>query len=88
MVSIKPAPKEHLRTEIGVFIEQIFLRILESGNSTYHHKNRVLQVLYDPCSIHLFSFRWEQTSNSTSTNNAAIIIALLFQMGWIPAENT
>jgi len=41
--------KEHLRTEIGVFIEQIFLRILESGNSTYQHKNRVLHVFYKLC---------------------------------------
>jgi len=41
--------KEHLRTEIGVFIEQIFLRILESGNSTYQHKQRVLQVFYRLC---------------------------------------
>mmetsp|Transcript_86464 Transcript_86464/g.222718 ORF Transcript_86464/g.222718 Transcript_86464/m.222718 type:complete len:1855 (+) Transcript_86464:120-5684(+) len=41
--------KEHLRTEIGVFIEQIFLRILETGNSTYHHKFRVLQVFSQLC---------------------------------------
>eukprot|EP00928_Gymnodinium_smaydae_P017978 TRINITY_DN16856_c0_g1_i1.p1 TRINITY_DN16856_c0_g1~~TRINITY_DN16856_c0_g1_i1.p1 ORF type:complete len:1849 (-),score=514.47 TRINITY_DN16856_c0_g1_i1:74-5620(-) len=41
--------KEHLRTETGVFIEQIFLRILESGNSTYHHKHRVLHVIYKLC---------------------------------------
>lgn len=36
--------KENLKNEIGVFIEQIFLRILESGNSTFHHKNHVLQA--------------------------------------------
>lgn len=41
--------KEHLRAEIGVFIEQIFLRILESGNSTYQHKHRVLHVFYKLC---------------------------------------
>jgi len=41
--------KEHLRTEIGVFIEQIFLKILESGNSTFTHKNIVLQVFYKLC---------------------------------------
>lgn len=41
--------KEHLRNEIGVFIEQIFLRILESGNSTYLHKQRVLQVFDKLC---------------------------------------
>lgn len=41
--------KDHLKSEIGVFIEQIFLRILESGNSTFHHKNHVLQVFYKLC---------------------------------------
>ncbi|CAE8639249.1 unnamed protein product, partial [Polarella glacialis] len=32
-----------------VFIEQIFLRILESGNSTFQHKSRVLNVFYKLC---------------------------------------
>merc|ERR1719203_2579445 len=41
--------KEHLRSEIGVFIELIFLRILESGNSSYVHKHRVLNVFYKLC---------------------------------------
>lgn len=41
--------KEHLRAEIGICIEQVFLRILESGNSSYHHKHRVLQVFYQLC---------------------------------------
>jgi len=41
--------KEHLRFEIGLFIEQIFLRILESGNSSFNHKSRVLQVFYKLC---------------------------------------
>lgn len=41
--------KEHLRDEIGVFIEQIFLRILESGNSDFLHKSRVLQIFYKLC---------------------------------------
>mmetsp|Transcript_37723 Transcript_37723/g.69804 ORF Transcript_37723/g.69804 Transcript_37723/m.69804 type:complete len:1802 (-) Transcript_37723:138-5543(-) len=41
--------KENLKNEIGVFIEQIFLRILESGNSTFHHKTHVLQVFYRLC---------------------------------------
>ncbi|CAE7561117.1 Arfgef2 [Symbiodinium natans] len=41
--------KEHLRDEIGVFIEQIFLKILESGNSDFLHKNRVLQIFYKLC---------------------------------------
>lgn len=41
--------KDNLKSEIGVFIEQIFLKILESGNSTYQHKHRVLQVFYKLC---------------------------------------
>eukprot|EP00929_Paragymnodinium_shiwhaense_P023699 TRINITY_DN14780_c0_g1_i1.p1 TRINITY_DN14780_c0_g1~~TRINITY_DN14780_c0_g1_i1.p1 ORF type:complete len:1790 (+),score=604.91 TRINITY_DN14780_c0_g1_i1:213-5582(+) len=48
-VTLMPNFKNHLRTEIGVFIEQIFLRILESGNSTYQHKHRVLSVFSKLC---------------------------------------
>mmetsp|Transcript_58738 Transcript_58738/g.137076 ORF Transcript_58738/g.137076 Transcript_58738/m.137076 type:complete len:1749 (+) Transcript_58738:59-5305(+) len=48
-VLLIPNFKDHLKTEIGVFIEQIFLRILESGNSTFQHKLRVLQVFYKLC---------------------------------------
>jgi brefeldin A-inhibited guanine nucleotide-exchange protein len=36
--------KEHLRPQIGFFISEIFLRILESPNSTYNHKILVLEV--------------------------------------------
>ena len=41
--------KEHLKHEIAIFLEQIFLRILESGNSTFAHKQRVLSVFYKLC---------------------------------------
>eukprot|EP00930_Biecheleria_cincta_P093702 TRINITY_DN8420_c0_g1_i1.p1 TRINITY_DN8420_c0_g1~~TRINITY_DN8420_c0_g1_i1.p1 ORF type:complete len:1819 (+),score=462.05 TRINITY_DN8420_c0_g1_i1:712-5457(+) len=41
--------KEHLRNEIGVFVDQIFLKILESGNSAFTHKSKVLQVFYKIC---------------------------------------
>jgi len=33
-----------LKTEIGIFIEEIFLKILDSGNSSYQHKFLILQV--------------------------------------------
>ena len=33
--------KEYLKSEISIFLENIFLRILESGNSTFAHKQRV-----------------------------------------------
>lgn len=36
--------REHLKQEIVVFIEQIFLKILDSGNSNYHHKYLILTV--------------------------------------------
>ena len=36
--------REHLKQEIMVFLEQIFLRILDSGNSIYHHKYLILNV--------------------------------------------
>lgn len=41
--------KDHLKSEIGVFIEQIFLRMLESGNSTHLQKQRVLKVFSELC---------------------------------------
>jgi len=41
--------KEHLKGEIGVFIENVFLQILGSGNSTFQHKHRVLKVFYKLC---------------------------------------
>ena len=37
--------KEHLKTEIGLFLEQVFLKILNSENASYHHKILVLEVL-------------------------------------------
>ena len=45
-VALMNSHKDHLKPEIGVFLEQIFLRILESENSNYHHKLLVLQVIY------------------------------------------
>lgn len=45
-VALMNSHKDHLKPEIGVFLEQIFLRILESENSSYHHKLLVLQVIY------------------------------------------
>ena len=37
--------KEHLKTEIGLLLEQMFLKILNSENASYHHKILVLEVL-------------------------------------------
>ena len=36
--------REHLKYEILVLIEQIFLKVLNSGNSNYHHKYLILRV--------------------------------------------
>lgn len=41
--------KEHLKSEVEVFVSTIFLRILESENSTYEHKIRVLEVFHTIC---------------------------------------
>ena len=48
-----------LKHEIGIFIEEIFLRILDSGNSSYQHKFLILQVFnkisyYPKCILELF----------------------------------
>lgn len=42
--------KEHLKAEVEVFISSVFLRIIESENSPFDHKLRVLQVLHLLCS--------------------------------------
>lgn len=36
--------KEHIKGEIFIFIDQIFLKLLESGNSPYEHRYLALQV--------------------------------------------
>lgn len=41
--------KDYLKSEVEVFVTGIFLRILESENSTYEHKLRVLEVFHIIC---------------------------------------
>jgi len=41
--------KQHLKSEVEVFLSTIFIRILESENSTYEHKLRVLEVFQTIC---------------------------------------
>lgn len=41
--------KDHLKSEIEVFLSTIFLRLLESENSNYDHKLRVLEVFQSIC---------------------------------------
>lgn len=41
--------KIHLKGELEVFVSTIFFRILESENSTFEHKLRVLEVFHDIC---------------------------------------
>ena len=36
--------RKHLKHVILVFIETIFLKLLDSGNSSYHHKQMILSV--------------------------------------------
>ncbi|KAF4659440.1 Brefeldin A-inhibited guanine nucleotide-exchange protein 1 [Perkinsus chesapeaki] len=48
-VATNPDLKAHISTQIGVFVEEVFKRILDSGNSSYQHKHRVLQVFYKLC---------------------------------------
>lgn len=42
--------KEYLKAEIEVFVTKIFLRILESDNSSYEHKKLVMDVVCTLCS--------------------------------------
>lgn len=39
--------KDSLKIEIGVFLEHIFIKILESENASYHQKLLVVEVLYN-----------------------------------------
>ncbi|KAJ1448863.1 hypothetical protein M885DRAFT_537575 [Pelagophyceae sp. CCMP2097] len=41
--------REHLKSEVEVFISNIFLRILGSDNSTHEHKILVLDVFHNLC---------------------------------------
>ena len=41
--------KDYLKSELEVFVSGIFLRILESENSTYEHKTKVLEVFHNIC---------------------------------------
>lgn len=41
--------KEYMKDEIEVFFEKIFLRVLESSNSTVQQKWMVIQVLHKIC---------------------------------------
>jgi brefeldin A-inhibited guanine nucleotide-exchange protein len=36
--------RKHLKNVILVFIETIFLKLLDSGNASYHHKHAILKV--------------------------------------------
>lgn len=48
-VSLLNGFKEHLKQELEIFVGSIFLKILESENSTFEHKSRVLEVLQNFC---------------------------------------
>ena len=48
-VALMEGFKDHLKSELEVFFTNVFLRILESENSTYEHKLRVLEVLHGIC---------------------------------------
>lgn len=48
-VALMEGFKDHLKSEMEVFVTNVFLRILESENSTYDHKLRVLEVFHSIC---------------------------------------
>lgn len=48
-VSLLDGFKDHLKGELEVFITNIFLRILESENTSFDHKMRVLEVFHIIC---------------------------------------
>jgi brefeldin A-inhibited guanine nucleotide-exchange protein len=48
-VSLLQNFKQHLKSEVEIFVSTIFIRILESENSTFDHKMRVLEVFHNLC---------------------------------------
>ena len=48
-VALMEGFKNHLKSEMEVFVTNVFLRILESENSSYDHKLRVLEVFHSIC---------------------------------------
>ena len=46
-VALMDSFKDHLKSELEVFVTNIFLRILESENSPFDHKLRVLDVFHN-----------------------------------------
>ena len=48
-VSLMDGFKDHLKSELEVFVTNIFLKILESENSSFDHKMRVLEVFHIIC---------------------------------------
>ena len=48
-VTLMEGYKDHLKSEIEVFLTTIFIKTLESENSTYEHKMHVLKVFHSIC---------------------------------------
>jgi len=71
--------RDVLRAEIAVFIEDIFLRMLESGNSSFNHRLLALQVFNKICSEEksLLEFYVNYDCNINSTNLVEKVIEIL-----------
>jgi len=71
--------RDVLRAEIAVFIEDIFLRMLESGNSSFNHRLLALQVFNKICSEEksLLEFYVNYDCNMNSTNLVEKVIEIL-----------
>jgi brefeldin A-inhibited guanine nucleotide-exchange protein len=45
-VTLVSSFREHLKSEMAVFIDSVFMKMLESGNSSYNHRLLALQVQF------------------------------------------
>lgn len=78
--------KETLKAEIPVFIENIFLHMLESGNSSYNHRSLALQVLHKlmsgPKTVLEFYVNYDCSINSTNLVEQMIELLCKFHMNF------
>lgn len=71
--------REHLKTEIAIFVDSVFMKMLESTNSTYIHKHLALQVFYKIVSraMNVLEFYVNYDCDINSTNTTEKIIEMI-----------
>mmetsp|Transcript_16231 Transcript_16231/g.13814 ORF Transcript_16231/g.13814 Transcript_16231/m.13814 type:complete len:413 (-) Transcript_16231:210-1448(-) len=71
--------REHLKTEIAIFVDSVFMKMLESTNSSYIHRHLALQVFYKIVSRarNVLEFYVNYDCDLQSTNTTEKIIEMI-----------